>query len=141
MIYVLDTDHNSLLQRGGSKALTLQSRLRLLGADDYGTTIVSYEEQCQGWLDNINRAQTPEARVNAYAQLKSSFRFYLGIAIWDYDTVADTIFVALTKAKVRVGTKDLRIASIALANDATLLTRNTQDFARVPNLRFEDWSA
>ena len=34
---------------------------------------------------------------------------------------------------------DLKIASIALANDATLLTRNTNDFRRVPGLRIADW--
>jgi tRNA(fMet)-specific endonuclease VapC len=34
---------------------------------------------------------------------------------------------------------DLKIASIALAHDATLLTRNTRDFAQVPGLRIENW--
>jgi tRNA(fMet)-specific endonuclease VapC len=35
---------------------------------------------------------------------------------------------------------DLKIASIALANDATLLTRNTKDFEKVHALRIEDWT-
>ena len=34
---------------------------------------------------------------------------------------------------------DLRIASIAIANDATLLSRNLKDFSRVPGLRVENW--
>jgi tRNA(fMet)-specific endonuclease VapC len=34
---------------------------------------------------------------------------------------------------------DLKIASIALASDATLLTRNATDFRRIPGLRVEDW--
>jgi len=46
---------------------------------------------------------------------------------------------SLQRARTRVGTMDLKIASIALANDATLLTRNTSDFKRVPDLRIEDW--
>lgn len=58
MIYLLDTDHNSVLQRGGEAVLTLQTRLRALGADDFGTSIVSYEEQGKGWADQINRANT-----------------------------------------------------------------------------------
>lgn len=32
----------------------------------------------------------------------------------------------------------MKIAAIALAHDTTLLTRNTRDFARVPDLKFED---
>jgi len=40
---------------------------------------------------------------------------------------------------IRIGTQDLRIASITMAHGATLLTRNTVDFAKVPGLRFENW--
>lgn len=58
-----------------------------------------------------------------------------------FDTAAAAHFENLRKAKIRVGTQDLKIASIALASGATLLTRNTRDFARIPGLLFEDWSA
>lgn len=34
---------------------------------------------------------------------------------------------------------DLKIASITLVNNATLLTRNRSDFDRVPGLQTEDW--
>lgn len=34
---------------------------------------------------------------------------------------------------------DLRIASIALANDLTVVTSNTRHFDRVPDLRVENW--
>ena len=35
---------------------------------------------------------------------------------------------------------DLKIAAIALAYDAIVLTRNLKDFSRVPGLRVEDWT-
>jgi len=34
----------------------------------------------------------------------------------------------------------LLIASIALANDALLVTRNLRHFRQVPNLRLENWA-
>jgi predicted nucleic acid-binding protein len=35
--------------------------------------------------------------------------------------------------------EDLKIASIALVNDALLLTANSRDFEKVPGLQFENW--
>jgi len=34
---------------------------------------------------------------------------------------------------------DLKLASICLAHEGTLLTRNVVDFAKVPGLRVENW--
>ena len=34
---------------------------------------------------------------------------------------------------------DLKIAAIAVAEDATLLSANVSDFQQVPGLRVEDW--
>jgi tRNA(fMet)-specific endonuclease VapC len=38
-----------------------------------------------------------------------------------------------------IGTNDLMIASIALANQLILVTHNTRDFGRIPGLALEDW--
>ena len=38
-----------------------------------------------------------------------------------------------------VGSHDLIVASIAIANDLTVVTHNTKDFANIPGLRIEDW--
>jgi tRNA(fMet)-specific endonuclease VapC len=42
--------------------------------------------------------------------------------------------------KLNVPKMDLPIAAIVLEHGATLVTRNTRDFQRVPNLVFVDWS-
>jgi tRNA(fMet)-specific endonuclease VapC len=38
-----------------------------------------------------------------------------------------------------IGPNDLLIAAIALAHDLILVTHNTAEFSRVPQLRLEDW--
>jgi tRNA(fMet)-specific endonuclease VapC len=45
----------------------------------------------------------------------------------------------LEVAGTPIGHDDHLIAGIALANDLTLITRNTREFARVPGLRLENW--
>ena len=45
---LLDTDHMSLLQRGGAEGRQIRLRLREMPQDDVATTIVSYEEQMRG---------------------------------------------------------------------------------------------
>lgn len=57
------------------------------------------------------------------------------------DDESSAAFDSLTKQRVRIGTNDLKIAAITLAHDATLLTRNSRDFAKVPGLKFENWLA
>ena len=47
----------------------------------------------------------------------------------------------LRSMRLRIGTMDLRIAAITLAYGATLVTRNVQDFQRIPGLVIEDWTA
>ena len=41
--------------------------------------------------------------------------------------------------KLNIGKMDLRIAAIALEEDATVITRNLRDFQRVPGLKCENW--
>jgi tRNA(fMet)-specific endonuclease VapC len=40
----------------------------------------------------------------------------------------------------KIGRADLLIASIVLANQATLVSRNLKDFQQVPGLRVENWA-
>ena len=49
-------------------------------------------------------------------------------------------FERLRRAKLRIGTQDLRIAAIALSRRATVVTRNARDFRQVPDLNIVDWS-
>lgn len=52
---------------------------------------------------------------------------------------AARIRVSLDKQGKPIGPYDLLIAGTALAQDATLVTRNTREFKRVNKLRVENW--
>ena len=138
-MYILDTDHMSILERGGTPALTLTLKMSALPDSDIATTIISYEEQCKGWLARTAR-EKDEALIRVYDQFGQHLQIYAGMNVLTYDKRAHTVFLTLRSQKVRTGTQDLKIASIVLANSATLLTRNTRDFARIPALRYEDWT-
>jgi tRNA(fMet)-specific endonuclease VapC len=56
-----------------------------------------------------------------------------------FDELAADKFVELRRKKIRIGTMDLKIASIVLVQDATLLSANLRDFQKVPDLTVEDW--
>jgi tRNA(fMet)-specific endonuclease VapC len=45
----------------------------------------------------------------------------------------------LTARGLTIGGNDMLIAAIALANSCTLVTHNTAEFSRVPDLVIEDW--
>lgn len=45
----------------------------------------------------------------------------------------------LRRQGIEVPTVDLMIASVALVYDLTVVTHNTADFQRIPNLRLDDW--
>jgi tRNA(fMet)-specific endonuclease VapC len=56
---------------------------------------------------------------------------------WGAD--AADMLQSLRKQRIRIGTMDLKIASIVLTHDAMLLSRNLRDFEKVPSLRVENW--
>lgn len=141
MIYLLDTDHISELQGIAAAGRRLIVRLGEIAPDDYGTTIVTFEEQIRGRLAQAAASKAAASDVMFYARLNGTLRFYQNIAVWQYTQEAALRCEALRSAKIRVGTQDLKIAGIALSAGAILLTRNTRDFAQIPNLLIEDWTA
>ena len=45
----------------------------------------------------------------------------------------------LESSGTAIGPNDLLIASIVIANNGILITHNTREFSRIPDLHFEDW--
>ncbi len=62
------------------------------------------------------------------------------LLVLDFDEKAAEVFQNLKSNKIRVGTMDLKIASITIANDAILVWRNLADFEQIPDFQVEDWT-
>ncbi len=141
MAVILDTDHLTILQRESSEADRLLRRLDLLAAEEIATTIVSFQEQVQGWLAFLNQSRRDEQILRAYAELEKIGRCFQEMNVLPFDAAALELSKSLRKQCGRLGTLDLRIASIARTTDSMLLSRNLRDFRRVPELVVEDWSS
>lgn len=137
---VLDTDVLSLVQNSDPVATTLLARIAASGRVPY-VTVVTLEEQFRGRLADCARANAPDLYVAASRRLRTTFEGYIGRNLLDFDTRAAAEFARLNQLKVRIGTMDLRIAAIVLANGATLISRNLRDYEKVPGLKVEDWTA
>jgi tRNA(fMet)-specific endonuclease VapC len=138
---LLDTDHLSILQWEEQPACNiLRERLHQLSPDDIATSIVTFQEQVQGWLAYLNRARQTEEVIVAYAKLETIWRAFLKMNVASYTAEAESHFAPLRRRCRRLKTLDLRIASIALATSSTLLSRNLRDFRQVPGLSVEDWT-
>lgn len=139
--YVLDTDHLTILQRRSQPALTnLSARLARYSPDLIFTTIISFQEQFQGWMAFINKTTSASGLIMAYQELEELIQLFTEMQILPFDQNAADLTEQLKRQRIRIGTSDLRIASIVLAQNAILLTRNQRDFSKVPNLRTEDWT-
>ena len=139
---ILDTDHFSAYPFTESTgAQILRSRLAASGDPDVMTSIITFEEQMRGWMAKINRVHEPTEQVSIYARLLRLAVFFREWAILPYDTSAAREFTRLRRQHRRLGPQDLKIAAIALTNDALLLCANLRDFRQISGLRVENWLA
>ena len=135
--YVLDTDSVTVQQLGRPAIL---ARIAQHQPDEIATTVVTMYEQLRGRLAAINRQQSDESLQVVYRRLQATQAYYCRVQLLPFDAPAVTIYRQLIDARLRIGTQDLRIAAIALATGATLVTSNSRHFDQVPNLRIEDWN-
>jgi tRNA(fMet)-specific endonuclease VapC len=140
-VILLDTDHITVLRYvDDPRSLRLKNRLRIaIETDDVATTIITVEEQMRGWLTRLHAERNIRQQIFWYEKLFSLLGFFQSwnIALIDDSSVRQ--FLKLRDQRIRIGTQDLKIASIALARDALLLSANLRDFTKVPGLRVEDW--
>lgn len=139
-MYILDTDHLSLIPRNNQEGRQILARLATLEDVSVAVTIITYEEQIRGRLGVLSRAKTLDEQLVAYQRLQRLSENYRSIKIVAFDRSAGLEYQRLRKVYPRLGTMNLRIAAISIVKNATLLTRNTSDFGQIKELSIDDWS-
>ena len=141
MKYLLDTDHLSIIQRKtGRDYANLSNRMNQYPRSDFALSIVTFHEQLLGAHTYISRARRPDQIVTGYMIMSRLARDFTALPLIAFDRAAMRTFQSLQAQNIQLKTMDLRIASIAVSRGLILLTRNTQDFRKVPDLLIEDWT-
>jgi len=137
-MHLLDTDTLTYLHAGHPLVI---ERLRELTDPDVGTTIITKIELLRGRFDFVLKAASGPELLKAQQWLARTEELLAQIIIVPLDEAAVAQFDRLQKAKrsPKIGRADLLIASIALAQRATLVTRNVRHFQQVPGLSVTNW--
>jgi len=139
-LILLDTDHLTVLKYTDSERyVRLHGRLLATAPELIGTTIVNVEEQMRGWLAAIAKEKKLLRQITAYRELTDLFDFFAKLNIISLSAEAVDLFNGFRKSGIKIGTMDLKMACIAMANNVLFLTANRRDFEKVPGLRFENW--
>ena len=136
-LLILDTDIFSLLVR---KEPLVVKNFNRFNSREIAITTITIEEAMRGRLNYIQRASSREEIILAYAKLRESLEDIREFNVVDFDEAAALCFEEFRRQKIRIGTQDLRIASIAFSRNAIVITRNSRDFSKVPDLILEDWT-
>jgi tRNA(fMet)-specific endonuclease VapC len=132
--FVFDTDVLSAVIRR-SPDLNVVRRVAAVPAEQQSTTAITAGELIYG-----------ATRRGSAALVERVERLLDGaIVILPFDAEAATVYgrtrAELESAGTPLGEADLRIASICLARDLTLVTGNERHFGRIAALRVENWLA
>lgn len=137
MRYILDTDIFSLLQRGNPK---IEKNLENPN-NEYGISIVTKAEVLSGRIAFLLKAENSERLENAQFWLIKSEKLLSTFPIIKFNKSSLQQFEKFRQnSKFRkIGRNDMLIASICLAVNAKLVTRNIKHFRQFPNLEVENW--
>jgi tRNA(fMet)-specific endonuclease VapC len=130
MKYLLDTNTCIAFLKGNQIVV---EKIRLVGIENL---LLCSVVKAELWFGACK-----SERVTAnQAVLKEFFMQFSSISFDDnaIEHYGD-IRALLSKAGKPIGANDFLIAAIARANQLTLITNNTREFVRVPDLLLEDW--
>jgi tRNA(fMet)-specific endonuclease VapC len=132
-MYLFDTDTlSNIVKRNPSSKLL--GKLKNIPKSLQYTTAINIGEIYYG----ANRSPRKEQLIAAFAG-----KVFPNVNILSFDGKSGEIFgllkAELEKHGIGCSEPDLRIASIAIRHNLTLITGNTKHFIKIPGLRVEDW--
>jgi len=131
--YMLDTDTCSYIMKRSNDAVL--RRLRKVPVSEVCISVIAKSELLFG-VEMSPRRQQDEAALAA-------FLAYVEVLDFPNQAAAHyaTIRADLKKHGTMIGANDLFIAAHARCLGLTLVTNNTREFGRVPNLVIENWTS
>lgn len=131
--YLLDTDTCSYIMKRSSPAVL--NKLQSVRVSDVCISVITKSELLYG-VEVSPRREQDEAALNAF----------LGhVEVLDFSDEAAKHYASirahLKKSGTMIGANDLFIAAHARCAGLMLVTNNTAEFARVPDIKLENWAA
>ena len=133
MNFMLDT--NICIYIIKQKPLNVLERFKQTEISQIGISAITLSELSYG----VSKSSKPAQNQMALAQ------FIAPLEILPYDDNAAQYYgnlrTHLEKQGTTIGSLDMLIAAHALSVACTLVTNNTKEFSRIPNLKIENWVA
>lgn len=137
-MYILDSDTLTHLHAGNPQVV---ENLQSVEDPDVVITIITKIELLRGRFEFVLKAETGAELVRAQQLLARTEDLLAQLLVLPFDAQAAGHFDRLrVQSNLRkIGRADLLIASITLAQRATLVTRNLRHFRHVPGLKVVNW--
>src|SRR5216683_2993208 len=116
-LYILDTDMLTLAQHAHPQVIR---RIAACPPIELATTIITVQEQLDGWHGQLTRAKTPPKLAQVYQHFTESVQYLARVRVISFTEPAILRYQNLRAGKLNIGKMDLRIAAIALEQSATL---------------------
>lgn len=140
-MHLLDSDIATLIYYGRNEKVLARYN-RASAAGPLAISPITRAEILRGRCDSLIKAANPTEWLTAQSRLTQAELWLSGFRVAPITNSAAEQFDRLvTNKKLKnMGRPDLLIACVALAHDATLVTRNLKDFQPIPGLKLENWA-
>ncbi|NGM86902.1 type II toxin-antitoxin system VapC family toxin [Parapusillimonas sp. SGNA-6] len=133
--YMLDTNICSFIMRERPESVLARLENAVTSQHRIVVSAITYSEMRFGALGS-RASPKVSGMVDAFVRRLDA------ILPWDASAVDETaqLRAHLATKGTPIGNNDAAIAGHALAAGCVLVTHNTREFSRVPQLHFEDWA-